>query len=240
MKLETNHKSILVIPDLQIPYHHPDAIRFLVSASAEYWPDEIISIGDEVDQYGLSRFPKDPDEDSAGRELEQSLKVLGELYEEFPDVRAVTSNHLLRIFKKAEGAGIPKGYLKSIKEFMGAPKGWSWNEEVYLDGIKFEHGDACAGLMGYRALAESNRCSTCVGHHHSSAGIHYLSNGKEVIFAMNVGCLVDQNARAFAYTRESRHKPVLSCGLIKYGAPIIVPMITKSNGRWDSKNQVWP
>lgn len=232
MRLQTNNKSILVIPDLQIPFHHRDALAFLRDIRDEYNPDEVVCVGDEVDQYGLSRYTHDPDVDSAGAEYRASAKYLARLYTLFPDVKVCLSNHTDRVIKRALEAGIPKGYMKSIKEFMNAPPGWHWNRTWTINGIRFEHGDAAGGIQAHRNLAIANRCSTVIGHHHSTAGIEYIANEDSLIFGMNVGCLIDIEAYAFAYAKTAKHKPILSCGAVLGGAPALIPMLTKKSGRY--------
>jgi predicted phosphodiesterase len=43
------YKSVLVISDLHIPYHHPQAFDFLQALKTKYKPDHIVNIGDELD-----------------------------------------------------------------------------------------------------------------------------------------------------------------------------------------------
>lgn len=232
MRLKTNKDMVLVIPDLQIPFHHRDAIRFLKWAKETFNPTQVVSIGDEVDQYNLSRYAKDPDAMSAGEELKVTHKYLKELYEVFPEAKACLSNHLDRVLKRAMDAGIPRGYMRSINEFMQAPDGWKWARSWEIGGVRYEHGDACNGQRAHVILAESNRQSTVIGHHHSHGGINYLANASEMIFGMNVGCLIDIDSVAFAYSKAFRHKPTLGLGVVLGGIPAFVPMITNRRGRW--------
>jgi predicted phosphodiesterase len=41
-----NHKRILVISDLHIPYHHQDAFKFLKAIKKEFKPDTIINMAE--------------------------------------------------------------------------------------------------------------------------------------------------------------------------------------------------
>lgn len=232
MKLATNKERILVISDLQAPFHHRDALRFLATLKETYDPTIVVSIGDEVDQHALSRYPHNPDGYSAGDEHRQAQKFMRELYTLFPEVRACYSNHTNRIFRKAFDAGIPRAYLRSIKEFMGAPDGWEWRSEWRICDILFTHGEQTSGVQPHRLLAQSNMCSTVIGHHHSSPGVAYLANDKNTIFGMNVGCLVDRSKYAFHYTKYNRYQPVLGAGIIYEGSPHFIPMAVNSGGRW--------
>ena len=42
--------TTLVIPDLQAPAHHPDALAFLCAIRDKYLPKNIVCIGDELDR----------------------------------------------------------------------------------------------------------------------------------------------------------------------------------------------
>ncbi len=232
MQLKWNKDRILVIPDLQAPFHHKDSLDFLEEVAGAIDATKVVSIGDEVDQHALSSYSHDPDGHSAGREYELASKFMQKLYARFPSAVACYSNHSDRIFRKAFNAGIPRAYLRSIKEFMGAPDGWEWRSEWRIHDIVFTHGDSASGVQPHRLLAQSNMRSTVIGHHHSSPGVAYLANEQSCIFGMNVGCLIDPTQYAFHYTKYNRHKPVLGCGVIVEGSPSFIPMKINSRGRW--------
>lgn len=237
MRLKTNNNNILAISDLQIPFQHPDAYNFLEWLTEKVKPDLVVNVGDEVDQHGLSRYHHDPDGKSAGEELEESKQILQSFFALHPEVLCCTSNHTDRVFKKAFEAGIPKGYLRSIREFLAAPEGWEWKDEWWIDNIRFSHGDEVGGQVPHRTLALAVMSSVVIGHHHSVPGIEFLANGQQMIFGMNTGCLIDPQAYAFHYTKKHKYKPIIGTGLILHGIPKWVPMILNHRGRWDSKLQ---
>ena len=39
------HKSVLVISDLHIPYHHKDSFEFLKAVKKKFKPDTVVNIG---------------------------------------------------------------------------------------------------------------------------------------------------------------------------------------------------
>jgi len=233
MNLKTNDKTILVIPDMQIPFEHPDALEFIHAVNeAIGGADLIVNVGDEVDQMALSRWDPDPEADGAGPELRKAVKQLQPWYRDFPEMLVCESNHTARVYKAAFLAGIPEAYLRSVPEWLEAPEGWVWADSFIVDDIKFEHGDAQGGMYAARNLAQRNRRSTVIGHHHSHGAVFYIANDDETIFAMNVGCLIDMNSIAFRYGKHSAYKPTLGCGVIINGIPYFVPMLTKKNGRF--------
>jgi len=232
MRLNKGKETVLVIPDLQIPFHHKDSFNFLEALAGTYFPTKVVCIGDSLDSNALSRYHKDPEGYSAIAEYKAARKPMQELYSLFPDTIEVASNHNSRLVKKANEAGIPSVYLRELGEVMGAPKTWKFVTSTKIDGVVYEHGDAYGGMYAARNAALTNMESTVIGHHHSYAGIHYISNQSKMIFGMNVGCLIDMDTYAFKYAKKYRFKPTLCAGIVERGVPVVVPMILNNKGRW--------
>lgn len=219
-----NKHTILCIPDIQAPYHHKDTVRFLKELKNEYNPTHIMCLGDELDQYTVSKYPHDPDAKSGGDEYAEAMALWDRIFNLFPSGRSVTSNHVERVAKRAVESGIPKAYLRTVKEFMNAPKGWDWRDHWDLFGVRYEHGERAGGANGLRNLVISNMCSTVIGHRHESAGTTYVSNGEMLLWGLNVGSLVDIHSAGLSYANKNRHKAVLGAGLIINGVPRFQPL----------------
>ena len=235
MRLKLGKHRVLVVPDIQEPFAHPDAVRFIRAVKSHYKTDTTLFIGDEIDAYSLSRYPKDPNAKSAGDEFKATRKELKKWYKLFEEekiVRVCNSNHTQRIFKRLLESGIPEDFLKGIREILGAPNNWVWEDSFVIDGIKYEHGDTQGGVDAARLLAISNRCSTVIGHHHSHGGIRYMANDDSVIFGLNVGCLINRSTYAFRYGKSAKFKPTLGCGVVLYGIPYFIPMVVGEKERW--------
>lgn len=235
MKLAQGRETVLVIPDLQIPFHHPDAFKFLDYIRSKVEPTKIVCIGDSIDSHALSDYIHNPDGYSAGHEHESALDYLKDLYRIFPEGVELDSNHNNRVFRRACAAGIPKVFLKSYKEFMQAPEGWEFEQYIIIDGVMYEHGDSHSGGQAARSAALANMRSTVIGHHHNTAGISYVANKEVMLFGMNVGCLIDNEAYAFEYNKKNKTQPTLACGVVDKGVPILYPMILNNRSRWIGK-----
>lgn len=228
---------VLVQPDLQAPFQHIDTIPFLLSVNDKYKCNEWVNIGDEVDfsTLSVSHLP-DPDGIGFKEEFNQAVDFLKELYKIWPRMKVCVSNHTIRPIKKALYAGVPSVFLKSYQEFLGAPKTWVWADEWEIDGVLYIHGEGFAGQMGHAKAADKHRQSVVIGHIHSFGGINYLNNRKnELIFGMNVGCLIDVKSYAFKYGKHFPNKPTLGCGVVIDGVPHFIPMLLNSKGRWIGK-----
>ncbi len=49
-------KRILIVSDLQIPYHDKRAVANLIDFVKRYKPDQVVTIGDEIDMPTISRW----------------------------------------------------------------------------------------------------------------------------------------------------------------------------------------
>lgn len=234
MKLETNGKErVLVIPDIQAPYHHQDALAFLERLRDDVKPTRVVCIGDSVDFHRLAKFPPVADSPGAAQEHDLALYFLEKLYKLFPVAQEVASNHNMRYAKRASEAGIPSSFLKPYAEIMRHPKGWSIHDYIEIDGVMYEHGDRLPGASQKTAISV-NWQSTVYGHHHSHAGVQWAANRKRLAFAMNVGCLIDHYSHGLAYARVSRYYQTLGTGVVINGVPQWLPMIVDNAGRWIS------
>lgn len=228
-------KRIMVIPDLHTPFQHPDAVAFLKEVKEHYQPQSVICLGDEVDNHALSQYDPDPDGYSAGHELQRAIEELQPLYELFPLMSVMESNHGVRGFKKAYRAGIPAAFLKEYRDYMQSPKGWHWYPQVEIDGVIYKHGDGYSGKDAALNAAKDAMKSTVIGHIHAFAGIQYYNNGDSQIFGMNCGCLADLKSYAMKYAQHNRSKPILACGIVDKGLPTLIAMRLDSNRRWTGK-----
>ena len=229
------HKSILIISDTHIPYHHKDLFPFLKAIKKLYKPTKIVHIGDEVDKHALSFHDSDPDLPSAGDELKISLPIIKELENLFPTMDLLDSNHGSLVFRRALKYGIPKAYLKKYNDFLKVGKGWKWHDDLTLDTpngpVYFCHGKVADVLK----LAQSMGMSCVQGHYHSSYSIKYYGNSLGLYFGLQVGCLIDKDSLAFRYNKTQRARPIIGTGMIIDGLPKLIPMRLNKNGRWIGK-----
>lgn len=217
----------LVIPDTHAPFMHPHAVDFLSDLRKLYKPDQIVHLGDEIDQHALSDWDHDPSGMSAGDEHEAAIRQMKGLYKLFPEVKVCESNHGRRPFRKAFRAGIPKVYLRAYAEFMRSPKGWEWRDSWTLDNVLYLHGDGFSGKDGALKAAIGHRRSCVIGHVHTFAGVQYSAGRHDQIFGFNVGCLLDPLGYAFEYGKHLVSKPVLGAGIVIDGKQAIFHPLEK-------------
>lgn len=226
---------VLVIPDLQAPFMHRDAIAFLALVKQHYKPQVVIQIGDLADQHHFSKYGNSTKGKGGLDEMQDATLQLGLLGKLFPKMYICWGNHDLRIFQKAATVGIDDSLLKSYHEMLNLPKGWKLNDRWKIDGIIYEHGIGRSGAQGAIKAAMANMRSTVIGHLHSHAGILYYANKEKLIFGFNTGALIDDKKYAFEYGRFTAGKSILGCGLVMDGLPVFQPMTLDNKGNWIGK-----
>lgn len=215
------------------PYAHPDCVRFLRAIKRKYRPDRVICLGDEVDFHALSYHESDPDLDSAGPELERAIEALKPIYQLFPQVDVIESNHGSLVQRKAKSAGIPRRALKHYRDLLGAPRGWVWHFDLRIrmangEQLYLHHGkSAVAG-----SLSRGESTSAAQGHYHTKFQIHYWRNSQGLYWDLHCGYLASHDSLAFAYDKSNIPKGIVGASIILNGQPRLLPMILNKRGRW--------
>lgn len=220
-----DNSRILFISDLHFPFHHRNTFEFLQMLKDRYKPTRIIGLGDELDHHAMSFHDSDPDLFSAGDELKESLKYIKQLEKMFPEMTLLDSNHGSMMFRKSKHHGIPRHYLKSYNEVLGVSNKWKWVNDLVLDlpdgqQVYCHHGKSPDAVKTSQAMSMSHVC----GHHHERFGIQYWANPNGLFFAINSGCLIDDNSYAFAYNNTNLKRPLIGTSLIIDGVPVLEAM----------------
>lgn len=231
-----DNSRILIIPDQHAPYHHPDALDFLIAVAAKVCPTRVVNLGDETDGHALSMHDSDPNLDAAGAELANARKFIGDLERVFPVMDVCHSNHGSLVYRRAFKSGIPVEYIKSYREILfpqGGGQGWEWKDKIRMtlpngEDVIFQHQSAGDILNN----AAHERASIVEGHEHGKFEIQYRSSTSALYWSMISGCLIDPKALAFAYGKLFPKKPILGCSVIIDSIPRLIPMELESNGRW--------
>jgi len=222
----------LIISDTQIPFENPDALDFCRRVQKDFRipKENIIHIGDELDNYYLSRFPRDPDaEFSPKGEIKLARERLKPWIAAFPAMHVCISNHGLRLLARAFDSYMPSELIRAYHEVSDLPTSWIYRDEwIFKEKYPFRcvHGIGYSGISGARNAAVDGRISTCIGHLHAHGGISYIRNDKNLIWGMNVGCLIDESSFGFRYAKHARFKAMLSVGVVidDGKTPILVPL----------------
>ena len=208
--LISRERRILVIGDLHEPFCLDGYLEFCKETYAKWNCNQVLFIGDIIDNHYSSYHEADPDGMGGGSELALAIKRVQKWYTAFPDADVCIGNHDRIIMRKAFSSAIPKEWIKSYNDVLGVK--WNWVESVSYDNVLYEHGEGGQP----KTKAKNNMMSSVCGHTHTEAYVHYFVGKKYRVFGMQVGCGVDANSYAAAYAKNFK-KQAIGCGVILGG-----------------------
>ena len=212
-------KNVLVIGDLHEPFCLDNYLEHCVETYNKYKCDEVVFIGDIIDNHASSYHETDPDGHSAGQELKMAIQRIKEWYKAFPKATVIIGNHDRLIMRKAYSSGLSKLWIKDYAEVLGTP-GWNFTESIEIDDVLYIHGEGGTA----RARVRRDLQSIVQGHLHSQAYIDWCVGAKFKLFGMQIGCGIDHKSYAMAYGKEGP-KPAIACGVVLQGeVPINIMM----------------
>lgn len=227
--------SLLIIGDLHAPVYHRDTVAFLKAVKKKFKPKRVVLTGDEINWESISFHTKNPDLPSPSDELKEAIKSLKPLYKMFPKADILESNHGSLVYRKALFAGLPTSVIKSYREMIGAPNGWNWHFDLTvntdLGKVYFHHGKSSS----IEKLSKSMAMSACQGHYHSKFYISYWASPVGLFWDANAGAFADSKHLAMAYAKNSIAKSIMGVIMVTNGIPQLIPMVIKSNHRWDGR-----
>lgn len=249
-------KRIVVISDLQIPYHHPAAVGALIGFVKRIKPDALACVGDEADLPMVSRWEDgyrgeyspaiQSDLDSTRSVLAAFRNALG-TDKPFHLVRSNHTDRLERyIERKAPAIAALRGFkyqdLVGLKDLK-----ITWHEKMaeIAPGVLLAHGDEgsisqVAGMTGAKLMEATGKSIVC-GHTHRQ-GLVWSSKGfngrLESRFALEVGHLMDMGQAAYLRPRGAANWQ-LGFGILevtgKHVTPYAVPMRPDGSFTWAGK-----
>jgi predicted phosphodiesterase len=205
---ESEDRNILVVGDLHLPFCLDGYLDWCLEQYETFNCNQVVFIGDILDNHAFSYHEPDPDGLSAGYELEKSIKQVAEWYKTFPYADVCIGNHDRMASRKAITGGVPAAWIKSYNEVLKTPN-WNWVESVSYDNILFEHGEGGQA----QAKAKNNLMSSVCGHTHTEAYCKWFVGKRFRVFGMQVGCGVDADSYAAVYARNFKRQAI-GCAVI--------------------------
>ena len=205
---ETEARNVLVIGDLHEPFCLDGYLDFCLEQYETFNCNQVIFIGDILDNHAFSYHEPDPDGMSAGLELEKTIEKVAQWYKAFPVADVCIGNHDRMAARKSMTGGIPAAWIKPYNEVLGTPN-WNWVESIVYDDVLYEHGEGGQA----QAKAKNNLMSSVCGHTHTSAYCTWLVGKRFRVFGMQVGCGVDSTTYAAAYAKNFK-KQAIGCSVV--------------------------
>lgn len=201
----TKFSKILCIPDTHFPFINKEALEKVIEFSNEHKPDYIIQVGDLLDCYAASKFPRSQNVYTPKEEERLGIEIASEMWKRLrsdnPKAKCyqLMGNHDVRMLKRTlESLPIAEHwiekYFKELFTFEGVETIFDTREELDIDGILFTHGFLSSGSHKDYYLK-----NVIHGHDHKLYVQHRRIHG-ENIFEMSCGFLGDVEAKALSYT----------------------------------------
>jgi hypothetical protein len=226
-----NRELILAIGDVHAPWIHKPTFTRILKIAEGLRPKVIVQIGDLLDLYSFSRFPKNPniitpeDEILEGRQCAEEMWRL--LQKASPDARCyqIKGNHCDRPMKRtAEMAPELLQFIgpsmRNLYEFENVKTVHDSTEELIIYDIAFLH--------GYRSKlgdhCKHNMMNTVVGHSHRGGVFYYPTIKGKQIWELNVGYIADQTKDPLKYSAQKYVHWTRGVGLIDSHGPRFIPL----------------
>ena len=166
--MNKQERRILVVGDIHAPFELKEYLQFCKDTYANYNCNQVIFIGDIVDNHASSFHISDPDGMGGGDELDLAIERIKDWAIAFPVADVMIGNHDRIIMRKAFDGQIPARWIKDYNEVLGT--NWSWLESVVYDNVLYEHGEGGQALT----KAKNNMMSSVCGHTHTEAYVKWL------------------------------------------------------------------
>src|SRR6056297_219542 len=204
----TKQNRNLIIGDLHAPFILDGYLDFALSIYKKYNCNNVIFIGDLIDNHFSSYHETDADGMGAGDELDKAREMIKVWHDIFPNSKVCLGNHDLIAARKAQTSGLSQQWIKTLTEVLQTPT-WQYDEEFYIDDVMYCHGTAKKAKM----RAKNELISVVQGHYHSESYIEHLVGKNRHIWAMQVGCGINKNSYAMAYGKHFP-KPHINVGVV--------------------------
>jgi len=127
--------NTLVVSDLHLPYHHRDALDFILALDDYYDFDQVLNVGDLYDHHRGSYHESEVDAMGEEEEYLAARKAAHALQEILPDMVITQGNHDNIPARKAKSAGLPASVLKDMNAMYDTENTWKWCREHWFDSL---------------------------------------------------------------------------------------------------------
>ena len=227
----------LVISDLQIPYHHEQAVKNLIKLVKREKFDLILNTGDELDMQSQSRWAQGTKLEWEGT-LDADRSLAQDILYELGTTDVTRSNHTDRLYHTLLRApsliGLPELEYAKFMDFAGLGIRFHKRPFEFHKGWVLVHGDegsmnSNAGLTAL-GLAKKFGKSVVCGHTHR-AGISAFTEGigasYRTLWGLEAGNVMDK--RKASYLKAGAANWQMSVAVIETYADRVSPMLVPIN-----------
>lgn len=242
---------VVIVPDLQVPYHAPKPIEALANFIKTVKPQSVCSAGDEMDMQTISRWAKGTEleyQRSIAKDRDETVRILEKLKVD----HVIRSNHTDRLFNtvamRAPGLlGLPELDLPQFLRFDLL--GIEYHKQPYelAPGWLLMHGDEgnqsqTAGQTALNLARRTGKSVVC-GHTHRAGLMHYSESysGKvqRALWGMEVGNMMDM--KRATYLKAGMGNWHQAFGLLAIDGKAVTPTLVPvhADGSFHALGKLW-
>jgi len=210
-----------VVGDLHEPFSLDQYLIWCKEKYKEYNCNEVVFIGDIIDNHFSSYHESSADGMGGADELEYAIKRISRWRDAFPVATVVIGNHDRMVMRKAQTSAIPSKWIKTYKEVLEVPN-WNFVERYEKNGVQFCHGEGGTA----RTKCRADMINTVQGHLHTQAYCEHYVGQNFRVFGLQVGCGIDWESYAMAYAKYGK-KPAIGCAVILNNGKLPVNLLMK-------------
>ena len=207
---EADTRNVLVVGDLHEPFCLDSYLDFCIEQYENYNCNQVIFIGDIIDNHYSSYHETSADGMGGADELELAIKRITRWYKTFnkKDTKVIIGNHDRIIMRKAQTSAIPSKWIKSYKEVLEVPN-WDFVERYEQDNVQYIHGEGGTA----RTKCRADMMNTVQGHLHTQCYTEHYVGKNFRVFGTQVGCGINHKSYAMAYAKYGK-RPAVGCAVI--------------------------
>ena len=212
-------RNVLVIGDLHEPFCLDGYLDFCKEQYDKFACNQVIFIGDIIDNHYSSYHETDADGMGGGDELELAIKRIARWYEAFPKARVIIGNHDRLIMRKAQTSAIPSKWIKSYKQVLEVPN-WTFTERYEQDNVQYIHGEGGTA----RTKCRADMMNTVQGHLHTQCYTEHYVGQNYRVFGTQTGSGINFTEYSFSYAKAGR-KPAIGCAVVLENGTIPINLL---------------
>lgn len=220
--------KVCAVPDLHSPYSNLESLTLLYTEIERHKPDIVIQLGDALDMYSFSKFPKSQNVHTPKQEISEGKALLEEfwkiIHKLVPKAKKymLVGNHEERLPKRVLERLPEFESLFSLKNLLTFKNVETVTEpEIEIDGICYFHGFYTKPYQHLRYYQRS-----CVFGHTHNAWVLWEKPifSKKPLFEMSTGYLADDSMIPIQYTATKKNRWSKGYGIIDDGIPTFFPL----------------
>ncbi len=206
--LTKKESRVLVIGDLHEPFCLDGYLEHCLYTYAKYNCNQVIFIGDVIDNHYSSYHETDTEALGGADELDLAIKRIQRWFNAFPKATVTIGNHDRIIMRKAQTSAVPKKWIKAYKDVLETPT-WNFVDRIVIDDVQYIHGEGGTAHMKCRADMQS----TVKGPLHTQCYTQFFVGQNFTVFGCQVGCGIDFDSYAMVYAKRGK-KHAIGCAVV--------------------------